>query len=151
MDETKGRQDAIWAEKCGELGDVRLMPIAFGGQCYYVRRCKTPDVIGGIEIPVTAQEYSDWFEVVGVGPNVNKPCSKEQQRQFKRARHIVDVAEVGDLVLCPRITQNNTHTGVRRSPVCWDYEAFIEISVPRAIWKQRGRESEREPCQNKTP
>jgi len=131
----------------------KMVPTAFGGHCYYVRRCVRgkqfgPDFMdreeGGVVLPQVATirsgalvternlwDRSSVAEVVGVGPNVGKPCSKAHMKAFARARHIAQSAEVGDLLL---FEDKNFQIGIVDSPYA-DYEKFVEESVPIAIYR----------------
>lgn len=141
------------AEKVGEYGNVSMMPIAFGGHCYYVRRCVVGEqmgddfrarMVGGIAIPEAAYIHEGGFttirnlwdrtciaEVVGIGPAVGTPCSKAHQRMYKRARWIEPVVEKGDLLMFDDV---NHDIRIMLSPLA-DYERFVEESCPIAIYK----------------
>ena len=129
------------ARNVGETGDLTFLPMAYSGHCYYVRKCKTGDVLpdgaralGGIVLPESDRLYnagsnnSFWAEVVGIGPNVGRPCNEIHRHQFKRARCMADLAGVGDLIMMPPEDQ-----GIKRSPYA-DYEFFVEESVPLALY-----------------
>jgi hypothetical protein len=114
--------------------------MAYGGHCYYVRKCKTGDLqpdgtrtVGGIVLPEmegnAGTNNSFWAEVMGIGPQSGRPCPDIHRHQFRRARCIGDLAVVGDLVMLPAEDQ-----GIKRSPYA-DYEFFVEESVPLAIYK----------------
>jgi len=131
------------ARGVGETADLNFLPMAYNGHCLYVRKCKTGDkqadgsyTVGGIHLPEMDRFYnagsnnSFWAEVLGVGPNVGRPCPKLHGHRFRRARCLSDVAEVGDLVMLPPEDQ-----GIKRSPYA-DYEFFIEESVPLALYRE---------------
>ena len=132
------------AKNVGETGDLNVLPLAYGGHSYYVRKCKTPEMADGIAMPDSVRERSYWVEVVGKGPNVGRPCNKSHRKEFRTklsvggrhrtgagylAKCIADVADVGDLLLCP-----NEDRRIKRTPWCV-YEYFIEESCPLAIVK----------------
>ena len=138
----------VYADEVGELANMRILPLAFSGHAYYVRKCKPPEKEKGIVIPKTAHmsESNNWAEVLGKGPKVGRPCSRHHLSKYRcvvgrelRAGHpdkhylarcISDVAEVGDLLLVP-----NEDRRIKRSPLC-DWEFFIEESLPYLIWPQ---------------
>ena len=123
------RNGGTLAVGIGETGDINLLPLAYGGHCFYVRKCKTPEELDGVVIPEVLQDTSQWVEVVGKGPRVGQPCPKDHMHRFKRAKCVEDDADVGDLLLCP-----NDHLGIKRSEICaWEF--FIEESIPYVIKK----------------
>lgn len=125
------------ASGIGETGTLAMLPLGFGGHAYYVRKCVTGGQVagadfwrrhlGGIELPESVAERSLLVEVVGIGPRVGQPCSKEHATRFRRARCFDGHAAVGDVLLCP-----DEDPGIKRSPLA-DWEFFIEESVPLAI------------------
>jgi hypothetical protein len=70
-------------------------------------------------------------EVLAVGPNVGRPCSKRHMAKFKRARWLADTAGIGDLLM---FEDKNFQIGIEDSPFV-DYEKFVEESVPIAIYR----------------
>ena len=138
------------ARNVGELGNINLQPLMYGGHALYCRKCMIGDPVNdgtfqhkidGIFIPQVAadnnkpfeegEDLALWLEVVGIGPNVGKPCSKAHARLHQRAKWFGDYANIGDLIQCP-----NMHaTGIHRSPLA-SYEYFIEESVPVMIWRE---------------
>ena len=125
---------ATVARNVGETGELSFLPMAYGGHCLYVRKCKTGDVredgtreLGGILLPDLAVENSFWAEVVGIGPRAGRPCSELHRHRFKRARWFGEAPDVGDLVMLPGEDQ-----GIKRSPYA-EYEFFVEESVPLAV------------------
>ena len=122
--------DGVWTHTAGELGNISLLPIQHGGHSYYVRKCLGPDIIDGIYMPNdlnTVRDCNRWNEVLAVGPNVGKRCSKLHAKAYKRPRHIGDPARVGDWLLVPK-----HHGGILQSELIW-YEYFIEESICWAI------------------
>jgi len=125
-----------WAEDCGELANRKIMPTAFGGHCFYVRKCITGDQsgtfwerkIGEIEIPDTVANRSNTVEVLAIGPRVAKPCTKAHCRKYERMTRLPDQVKVGDMLLCP----STTDIRFLRSPL-GNEEFFIEESIPLAI------------------
>jgi len=127
----------------GELGDKTLLPLAYGGHCYYVRRCTTGEMVdgefwrrqmGGVEIPESAITRSQVGEIIGRGPRVGRPCiSRRHREHHKRARWFSDGANVGDFVLIP----SEDDPGIKRSEL-GNAEFFIEESVPLAIYSFDG-------------
>jgi hypothetical protein len=133
----RNERSGIAAVGVGEAGQYTIMPTAFGGHAYYVRKCVTgAQVTGGdfwrrhldgIELPDAMVERSLMVEVVGIGPRVGEWCNKAHQIKFGRIRRMAEVAAVGDVLLCP-----DDNPGIKRSPLA-DWEFFIEESVPLAI------------------
>lgn len=126
----------------GENFNVSLVPLHFSGHALYCRKCVTGDlaenarhefdrVVGGIILPETAVDTSFWLEVLALGPNVGRPCSRLHARKFRRARCIVSTYEVGDMILCPV----NDDAAIFRSPLNRKSEFFIEESFPVAIYR----------------
>ena len=144
--------DPCLAVDAGEFANRTFRPVAFGGHCYYVRRCVIGEQAGddfrdrmldGILIPQTVCNKKGGFtiqkdlwdrcniaEVVAKGPRIGLPCSKAHMHKFKRARHIPDVVEVGDLLL---FANENFNPGIVESPFA-EFEKFVEESVPLAIY-----------------
>ena len=124
----------------GALGDRTIRPLAFGGHCFYVRKCVTGQPLsadfwdrheGGIALPQSAIEQCNRAEVLAIGPNVGRSCSKSHAKQHRRARCAFDMrqVEVGDVVWLP-----DEHPGMRWRDLA-DFEGFVEESVPFAIEK----------------
>ena len=127
------------AKDVGELGNITLSPIAFDCHCFYVRKTLTGEqvgeshmdrAIGSIVLPHSLVDYSNWCEVIGIGKNVGKPCSKRHMKKYERAKCLDNQVEVGDMVLIEDLPPK----GFIRSPIC-NYEFFIEESVIKAIYK----------------
>jgi hypothetical protein len=118
---------------------VTLLPLAFGGRAFYVRKCRTGELVGeakdkyyalnGIALPDRAMERSLYVEVVGIGPNVGSEMSKSDAERLHRKRYIngVDEVKVGDFLLVP-----NEHPLVQDSYL-GDNGFYVEESVPLAI------------------
>ena len=129
------------ARGVGELGDVDLVPMAFGGHALYCIKCVRGEQasddfwdrrIGGIALPTDYAETCMTVQVVAKGPKVGKRCSKTHQKLYQRARCMVDEIEIDDFLLCP----SGSVIGIKRSPIC-DYEFFIEESVPYLIYREK--------------
>lgn len=105
---------------------IRFRPIAFGGRCYYVRKCATGQVdkadsayrtMGGITLPDIVADKSHWVEILG------------------RGHRCQDDVRVGDLALLKLDCFSEAGTlGVKRSPFSI-YEAFVEESNVMALWR----------------
>lgn len=119
----------------GVLGNATIRPMAFGGHCFYVRKCMTGDaveggdpqdrMVDGIFLPQQAADRSLAVEVLALGPRVGRPCSDAHMKLHQRDRVVGGDVKVGDMLVCP-----NMHpTGIKRSPLC-EYEFFIEETVP---------------------
>ena len=133
--------DEQWTQDAGETGDERLRPTAFGGHCFYVRKCVTGREIagnfarrevGGIELPQRSADYSEFAVVLAKGANVGKKCTKEHAKTFKRHRRLYDAVRVGDMLRLPP-----DHSGIRRRDAAvggeCHWEAWVEESVPLGI------------------
>lgn len=129
------------ARGVGELGNVDILPTAFGGHCFYVLKCVQGDMVDGdhlrrqvgcIEIPQCVVDRSMWVEVLGLGPKVGQHCSKMHSVRHRRRRCLADLdkVELGWFLLCP----NMHESGILRSPLFHD-EFFIEESVPHLYVK----------------
>jgi len=127
----------------GEYEWKKFLPLAFGGHCYYCRQDLTGDQwgksvmqreIGGIAIPDSAADRCLIVTVLGIGPQVGMPTSKEHKIRYECPDRmaIVDGVKVGDRLM---IVQEPGQTSVRlkRSPLNWQDEVFIEESLPDAI------------------
>jgi hypothetical protein len=124
----------IWAT----FGKHKVLPLHFGGHSLLCRQCAQGDRFGdtldramnGVVLPPQYADRTNWLEVIGKGPNVGKPCTIKHMHKFKRARHLTDQAQVGDLVMCPNTAEGCD--GIRVSPFA-HYIYFIEESVPLAM------------------
>jgi len=105
------------AENCGETADIDLLPMYFGGDCYYVRKLELPEEVGGIALCDASRDNTNWVECIGAGPSVGTN---------KR----VDVAEAGDFLLCPDFDE-----GIKRSQLC-DWEFVVKADLPYAVVKK---------------
>jgi hypothetical protein len=138
----------ICAVGVGDRGDT-ILPMAYGGHSVYARKCLRAEAIKGIILPEYVRENRDqnfaWLEVLGVGPQVGKPCSKAHMHQFRRARCLSDVLQKGDLIMCP--IRAEFGCGLQKSPLCGldagsqgpEYdppEWFIEESIPLMIYRK---------------
>jgi len=132
-----------------------LLPTAFGGHCYYVRRCYTGGLaqiaksdmdrqVGGIILPECLGNAAEWGEVLGVGPRVGLRCSADHARKYRsklweqegRAACMARMAPddmVGKLVHIPLLWPFKDVRAVR-SPVAY-WEFFIEESLPTMVWE----------------
>lgn len=136
----------------GELNEYRLRPTAFGGHCFYVRRCLPGDAadrqdpkvcsIGGIVIPPSMGNQTVWFECRAVGPRVGTPCSETHAKKYRAAiakKHGMGAARLprdipADLVgkrLFVALPWPLVDERVMPSPLA-DFESFIEESLPEA-------------------
>jgi len=137
------------ARNVGENCDIDISPIAFGGHCVYVRKCRPGQQfgddpamrqIGGIVLPDWTQydkkrwkSHSDkceWVQVLAKGLNVGRPASKYHQKKFGRARWFGDAIEVGMLAH----VKQEKGDGIKRSPIS-DCEYFIEESWLDCYWQ----------------
>jgi len=131
-------------EENGEYEYKRFLPIAFDGHCYYIRQHLIGEQdgdgvmdrkIGGISIIHGRADYADTVTVVGIGPNVGKVASKHHRKRYKwpkgmkRYEHNI---KIGDTIILdsPHGEARNT---LKRSPFHWNFELFIEESVPTGI------------------
>ena len=84
------------AKGVGDYGHIDLIPTAFGGHGLYVRKCITGDPvdngasvddrqIGGIVLPQAMVDQTCFVEILAIGPNVGKKCSKEHARKYRSA------------------------------------------------------------------
>ena len=123
----------------GELCNVNLRPIAFDAHCYYVSKTLTgkqvDDIrdrqLDGLFLPDSVIDRSNWCEVVAIGKNVGKPCTREHMKKFQRAKYLDKQVDVGDLVLI----EDMAPFGLIRSPVA-NFEFFVEEGLPKAILKR---------------
>ena len=136
--------DACWHD----YGGVSFMPMAFGGHCIYVRKCRPGDAVDGqehrremdgIELPEAYGDRSQWLEVLAVGPNVGDRCTEEHARRLRsvwidksglRAAQRSNIPQgiVGHLAY----VAVNDDPRIKQSPMSPD-EFFIEESLPLAI------------------
>lgn len=145
--------DPCLAVDAGEFADRTFRPIAFGGHCFYVRRCVVGEKFGddfrdrmikGIVLPQTVANKKGGFtiqkdiwdrsqiaEVIAKGPRVGTPCSKDHMHRYKRARFLEDSVSIGDLLL---FDNSNFNPGILESPFA-SFEKFVEESVPIAIYR----------------
>lgn len=138
---------------------IRFRPMAFGGHCYYVRRCARGKPhegdehdrrVDGIALPeFISEESSLWVEVLGVGPRCGRPVDKDYCIKYHRfadnhtdwppeRRRMIrwgigTIPKVGDLVKLPaQFDKPPGDVGVIRSPLHHD-EFFVEESKPELI------------------
>ena len=133
-------------ENCwASLGGHKVLPLHFGGHALLCRQCAQGDKFGdtldrelnGVVLPPQYADRTNWLHVIGKGPNVGKPCGKKHMVRFKRARHLSDNVQVGDLIMCPNTAQGAD--GIRVSPFA-HYIYFIEESVPLAIYRTKDQQ-----------
>ena len=118
----------------------RLIPMHFGGHCYLVRKCVTGDKDGGVEgqrvgdiyIQDRTADYSLIVEILAVGLNVGRRCSKKHALIHSRARHLVFRAEVGDRLFCDENKREGVLEATWMSNSASPVDYFIEESVPIA-------------------
>lgn len=147
-EETNGHLEGEWAVDIGETGDKTILPIYFGGHCYYTRKCLGPTELEGIHLPETYNTITDcsrWNEVMGVGPSIGKRCSKSHAKRFDRPRWIGEPARVGDWLLTPKVSD-----GIYTSEYV-GYEHFIEESICWAIWRYEDNELAQNPMYYEAP
>ena len=111
---------------------IELMPIAFGGWCYYLRQDYTE--VEGLFLPDTAKDRSQFATVLGIGPRVGmKPTKVDVERYgLPDGQATVSGVKVGDRVF---LTQQRGEFSelVKRSPFNWEAELFVHESFPVAI------------------
>ena len=139
----KMARTTVQGEAFGEYHWKKFMPLAFGGHCYYVRQDLTGDQwddnvmdreLDGIAIPNSAADRCQFVTVLGIGPRVGMQPSKEHQTEYGWADGfgLISDVKVGDRLLIAQ--EPGTYTNrLKRSPLNWNEEAFIEESLPDAI------------------
>jgi hypothetical protein len=135
-----------------DYGGVSIMPMAYSGHALYVRKCRPGDAVDGKEhlraldgivLPDAAGDRSQWVEVLAVGPNVGKRCTKEHARRLRGAwieqsglqdarRSNIPQDIVGHLAYIAV----NDDPRIKGSFMSVD-EAFIEESLPVALLPQQ--------------
>jgi hypothetical protein len=146
--DTRGGEIAattVMGQHLDEWNWKEFLPIAFGGHCYYVRQDLTgdqwgPDVmdreIRGIALPNTVADRCQFVTVLGIGPNVGTRPHKAHQVEYgwkDRFAKVSDV-KVGDrLLIAQEPGQLDPHGRIKRSPLNWQEELFIEEGLPDAI------------------
>ena len=134
-------------EVFGQYDWCKIMPVAFGGHCYLVRQNITGEqeeggsmwdrTLDGIYIPEEAADRSLIVTVLGIGPNVGKRPTRAHRKRYNWGGGMPYVAavKVGDeLLLAFEKGEHGTLTNkIRRNPLNWDEELFIEQSLPDAI------------------
>jgi hypothetical protein len=136
--------EACWHD----YGGVKLMPMHFSGHALYVRKCRPGDAvdghehrraIDGIELPEAFGDRSQWVEVLAVGPNVGKRCTKQHARRLrgtwidKSGLHEARRSNVPqDIVGSLAYIAVNDDPRIKQSCMSAD-ELFIEESLPLAI------------------
>ena len=121
------------------FGHESIRPLAFGGHCYWVRKCMTGRQVGNdkfdrmVGLLFVTQGWAERsliVEVLAIGPRVGKPCAKRHMHYYKRAKYLEPQVEVGDLLLCP----DDNHPGIKVVPGI-DCDYLIEEGLPLAIYK----------------
>jgi len=142
----------------GTLGNVRLLPLYFGGHCFYVAKCirgaPTGDdpasrQIGGIVLPDCFWVNTTFTDEDGATHDISRR-SDVAERTW-----VVTVLAIGPAVgtrctkkhamtykrprsiasevkVGDKVLCADTAYGVQRSPIC-DYEYFIEEGIPVAV------------------
>ena len=127
----------------GEYEWKKFLPLAFGGHCYYCRQDLTGDQwgegvmdreIGGIAIPNESADRCQFVTVLGIGPRVGMQPSKAHKIQYGWSDRLALVSDVkvGDKLLIAQ-APDQTSVRLKRSPLNWQDEVFIEESLPDAI------------------
>lgn len=96
-----------------------IRPTRFGGNCYLLRKCRAPAVLGGIHVPEKTQQICDFFTVIRAGHNVGKRFggTKQDRRLIggesrPRCKHLADMElKAGDMVML----EGQNH-GIHRIP-----------------------------------
>jgi hypothetical protein len=105
--------------------------------------------VGCIVLPERVGTSSEWAEVIGIGPNVGKPCSSEHAEKYRhdewkrdkrasRAGKFEPSDVEGKLVHIP-LPWPFTDERCMPSPVS-DIEFFIEESLPTMVYEPDDRE-----------
>ena len=140
--------------KCtaGTLNEYVIRPTAFGGHCFYVRRCLPGDAadaedpklcsVGGIVIPPATGNQTVWFECRAIGPRVGQRCSENHAKKYR-------TEIINSHGLCAATAPRNIPTDLKgkrlfvalpwplvderviESPLA-DFEAFVEETLPSA-------------------
>ena len=143
-------EKAVTTVQSAEFGEFewrKMLPTAFDGHCYYVRQDVTgescgPDVldrhIGGIVIPPKTANNSRFVTVLGIGPNVGAKPSKAHRKEFGWPDRFAEVhsVKVGDRLFLgfEKDAEGLVLTNkIKRSPLNWECELFIEESLPEGI------------------
>ena len=129
-----------------DYGGVKLMPMAFAGHAFYVRKCNVGEAIGdnftsrhigGIILRDEVSDSSQFVEILAVGPNVGQPCSEKHAKHLRvewEEKYGVKMAMrsnlgrdgmVGMLAYIPV----NDDPRIKQSAISPD-EFFIEESLP---------------------
>ena len=145
MDETAGKvaETTVTGAELGEYAWKTFLPTAFDGHCFYVRQDLTgeqcgEDVmdrqIGGVAIPATAADRSFFVTVLGIGPKVGTKPSKAHRKKYDWTDNFAKVFDikVGDRLFVAQDPWIRTNR-LKRSPINWQDECFIEESLPDGI------------------
>jgi len=143
-------QKAVTTVETGEFGEHawrKMLPTAFDGHCFYVRQDITgescgPDPLdrhlGGIVIPPKTANNSRFVTVLGIGPKVGTKASKAHRKEFDWPDRWAQVSnvKVGDKLFLgfEKGEEGLVLTNkIKRSPLNWECELFIEESLPEGI------------------
>lgn len=127
----------------GEYDWKSMLPLAFDGHCYYCRQDLTGDQwgetvmdreINGITIPASAADRSAFVTVLGIGPAVGTRPTKAHRTKYDWPDRfsVVSEVKVGDRLLIAQVPGTYTNR-IKRSPLNWQDELFVEESLPDAI------------------
>ena len=128
----------------GEYEWKNLLPLAFAGHCFYCRQDLTGEQFGdrvmerhlnGIVIPETAADRTMFVTVLGIGPKVGTRPSKAHRAEYDWPDRfsIVSGVEVGDRLLIALPEADFITNRIKRSPLNWQDELFVEESLPDAV------------------
>ena len=124
------------ARNAGQIENVNLLPMKWGGHCYLARKCMSGQSdssdmwerhVNGIVLPEVVADRSCALIVLRVGPRVGQPVGEEHAKLLDRDTCVLQDIGVGDCIVCP-----NMHVGIQVSPLSSD-EYFIEESVPTHV------------------
>lgn len=143
----------------GTLNNYRLRPMAFGGHCFYVRRClpgtaadpEDPKLcaIDGLIIPPGMGNQTEWFECRAVGHRVGEKCGRVHAQKYradilKKYRHdpkqgmrvATDRKHIPHSLVGKRLfialPWPLVDERVKESPLA-DFEFFVEETLPLAF------------------
>lgn len=109
----------------------KFVPLAYGGHCYYVRKCKRYDtdehghpIVKGVYLPDYHNEWTSQVEVLAIGPAIGKLRDKKHREKYGGPAYVASDVKVGDILMCP-----NEHAGIKASPL-GNEEYFIEEFTP---------------------
>ena len=96
------------------------------GHWMYVRKCMRPEIDGGVALPDSFQENTNWCWVLAIGPNVGKQRTGKylNDNEHETYKWLNNPVAVGDTVSAP-----DTHPwGIKRSPYCY-FDYFVDEQV----------------------